>query len=538
MLAEKLKQNEYTVLLTTSTGDSYIGREILRRIELLARTFSCVGVSSEDTIGIYTKNEMLGVASILACLSYGANFTILDTNDDIEDTKVKLVLSGVSKGLILSEEVLDESILTINPETFEVIAKGWNYFTLDEVEKKQISQIFDIVKDFHADVFDVDKEVSLPMYDKIIHFDYIAGIIFHDGISKGIFNASRFKHNAIIKGIEEAVRNFPAKEHKSLVNVEPFNLLYNIINGIIAPMLNGVHVQMGSGANFIEVADYIKSSKARTVYISSYALEETLTTLSKEVTTFPVIRQFLLRRLFKKMLGKNVKHFIIPGLIKNRHIINALKKKYSNLYVMIEVASFIASATYNKIPKHTWLKPRLNVSLTTGVPTKNDTLGEIVVLSDDLFHSYLYNGAKTRFFNAFIHESSPKDVEGKFKTEDIGLIRNGKLLVKGKAKHIFVNENGMVIETGKILLIANRFKIVKESTIVIKDNRLILIVEPNFDYIDKNYRDPEKVKSEFAKIKELVNKQVYRHSRIDRIIWINNPNGLYRKNYKIISNHF
>jgi len=537
MLAEKLKEHELKVLLTTSKGDSYIGKEIIAQINLISRAMSCIGVSAEDTVGIYCKDEMLGIASILACLSYGASFTVLDTNEDVEDTKVKIVLAGIPNGILLSEEVIDDTILTLNPTNFKIISKGWNYFTLNTTEQKQVNQIFKIVEALSLELYKIrERNIEYPIFDTAFGYDFYKCIVFHEGISKGIFNASIMKLHTVTRGIEEATQDYVAKGGTSAITLEPFNLLYDILNGILAPMLNGIHVTIGSNKDFIEAINSIKTSKAQIVYSSSIALEETFTTLSKEVTLFPLIKPFQLRRLFNKMLGKNIKHFIMHGKIKNRNILNVLKKKYSILYTMNEVASFIASATYNKIPKRVWLTPRLNVSIKTF--NDENTYGEVSIISDDLFSSYLFESDKEDKIDYSIKETLPLATDGSFKTEDIALLRNRKLFIKGKAKNIFVNENGLIIETGKILLMVNRFRIVKESTIVINNNKLLLLVEPDFDHIDRKFRDPKLVEKEFINIKNLINKKVHTHSKIEEIIWTSNPKGLYRKNYKIISKYF
>jgi len=537
MLADRLKKHELKVLLTTSSGKSYIGKEIIKQIDLLSRVMSCIGVSAEDMVGIYCKNEMVGISTILSCLSYGANFTVLDTNEDVEDTKVKMVLAKIPSGLLFSEEVIDSTILTIDPTTFKVISKGWNYYTLDDVEKKQVNQTYKIVENLLTEFHKVrERSVEYPIFDITYSYDYLKCIVFHEGISKGIFNASIIKLQTVIVGIEEATKDYVAKEYDTAIMLEPFNLLYSIVNGILAPILNGIHVTISSNTDYTEIISGIRESKAQVVYLNSTALEETLTTLSKEIRLFPIIKSFQLERFFKKNLGSYVKHFVIQGRIKNRNIINRLKKKYSILYTMNEIVSFIASATYTKIPKRVWLKPRSNVSIKTF--NDENTYGEISMISDDLFSAYLFDGNKEEEIDYSIKETLPLTPEGLFKTEDIALLRNGKLLIKGKAKSIFTNENGLIIETGKILLTVNRFNIVKESTIIINNNKLLLLVEPDFEYIEHSFNEPKLVEQEFIKIKNLINKKVHKHSKIEKIIWTKNPEGLYRKNYKIISKHF
>lgn len=537
MLVTRLKEFEYYPLLTTSDGNTYIGREIITRVSMLVRAFSCLGITSDDTVGIYCKNEMYGIATILACISYGANFTVLDTTDAIEDTRVKIVLAGVSNSLIVSEEVLDESIITLNPNTFEIINKGWAYFTLDDVERQQIRQIYKVVRDLELDKWKakvIDEDI---LFDTEHSYDYLVGINFHIGITKGIFNASRFKIQDILKGIEEATNHYVAKDAKTVLMFEPFNLLYDIVNGILAPLLNGKHVVVAKNTDLSSVANGIIKSKADTLYVSNLTWKWFLTSLKKEDKNRKFCKTYFTKRMFRKLLGDNFKHVIITGKItENAGLFNMLRVKYSNLYVMNEVISFIGSATYNKIPKKIWLTPRPNVSLRAG--GNDSTYGEINIICDDLFHSYLHNQEKTLYFDITIHESTPKDVEGKFKTEDIGLTRNGKLLILGKAKNIFVNENGVVIETGKIRMIAKRFKVIREATLVNYQNKLILLVEPDFEYIDNNYNDEGIVVRDLQKVLNLVNKSVRKHSQLHKIIWTKDPNGLPRKNYRIISNHF
>jgi len=544
MVQERLKQHFLEVLLTTSKGEIYTGGEILKRVDMLTRAFSCIGVDSRDTIGIYCENEMYGVATVLACMSYGVNFVVLDYTEDIKDTRVKMVLTGVTNGLLVSEEVLDESILTLDPAKIKITSKGWNYSVLAEDEKNYISKIFDIVNN----VVGVHEELNEYTID--IPKNYIDGkelcYNFHNSISRGIYAASAFEHKSIYEGIIDSNKELYDNAGKALndtlrgplLMLEPFASLYDIINGIIAPILSGIHVIIGKSSTLYEVIHSMKYLEGKLLYINSNKLEALLKKYLREVpkwAKYICLEGYFLRRLFNNKLNSSIEHLLITNKIKERKLINSIKRKSTNLYVMSEVASFIAKGTYYKLPKRIWLTPRSNMLvITTG---GDNEYGEINLKSKDLFESYLLNGALEEYFEDTVEQSEPKDLKGNFRTEDVGLLRNGKLLIKDKAKNIFVNQEFLVIETGKILTLAKRFRFIKEANIVKYDNSILLVVEPDVNYLEMK-REFNTVEEILEEVKTFINRKVDIYSKIKEIILITSPEGLYRKNFKIVSRHF
>jgi len=542
MLQKKLKKHFLEVVLTTSEGKTYTAGEILKKAELIERSLSCIGVSTTDTIGIYVTNEMYGIAAIIACLSYETNFVILDTSDNIEDTKVKTVLTKLSYGVIIAEEVIDETLLTLHPGTFKIISKGWNYNALDEDTKDYMSKIFEVVSSIGTGKDSLINKDDISLAEAYLHpnFEHVTGTFFHQGISKGLYTASRIKHSAIYQGIKDSYEELSNNIENTLLTVEPFNSLYDILNGIIAPILHGKHVTIGKGNNIADLFNSFKEIEVKTLYINTQKLEILLKTLEQESTPFCKLlcHSFIMRRLFKKHISKHIKTIITHGKITKRKLLNSIKKKYTVLYVMSEVSSYIASGTWTRLPKHLWLTPRQNVSIDTTGDVSD--FGELNVTSTDLFHSYLENNNKWKYFDITVQQTSPKDENNKFRTEDVGLVRNNKVLIKNKTKNIFVNEKGLVIETGKILSIAKRFKIVNEATIAIHNKRLILIIELDFEYIEFNssFNNIETLKKELSKIKKVVNKSVKPFSKIQEVTALANSSGLPRKNFKIVSYHF
>jgi len=553
MFQKRLKQHFLEILLTTSTGNIYTGGEILKRVEMLTRAFSCIGVDSSDTVGIYCKNEMYTVATIMACMSYGVDFVVLPYNEDFEDTKVKMVLSNVTHGLLVSEEIIDVGTLTLNPGSMRIIVKGWYYNTLSEDEKIDLSKIFDVVHSIVEEYNTLDEySIDLPANYKDSTREIC--INFHNGISRGIFNASVFSHKDIYLGLKDVTKDLYDATGKAfndtikgpLLTVEPPSSLYDIINGIIAPILQGVHVIIGNSNTLSQLIESMHHNETKMLYINSNKFTALLTLFQKEVPRwlkFFGLQNYFIRRKFNQRINSSIKHIIITGKIDNYKLLNSIKRKYTVLYTMSEVSSIIAYGEYIKLPKHIWLTPRSNMLLTT---TGGDNeFGEINIQTTDLFKNYLLEKTLEEYFNIGPVQSQPKDAEGNFRTEDIGLLRNGKLLIKDKAKNIFINENGIIIETGKILSSAKRFKEVKEATVAIINNNIVLIIEPDFDLIEANslqaYKDDKNVKTfeeRMLEIKDFINNRISMFSKIHKIIVIHNPEGLYRKNFKIVSRHF
>ena len=537
MFKKYLRKNFDNIALTLPNGKSYTNGSILKQVDLLVRAFSCVGLKSEDGVGIHTKNEMHSIATIIACLSYGANFTILNPKENESDIRTKITIAGIAYGLIISETVVEESTTTLNPETFEVICKGLSYNLLTESEKDVTSKQFKTIASLKDERNNFSKShIDFPENYLHNHRELIYGIVFHNGISKGLFNASKIHHTSIIKGIDDA-REFLYRNVKGpVLTLEPFDSLYDIVNGILAPLLNGIHVHIGKNFNIYEMFKSAKKSNAKILYINNKKLEKLLSTLSRE--TMPLLRYGIFKPLFKlamrkqfnRLVSNHINHIYVTGRVERKSLFNSISVKYTLLYTMTEVASYIAKKTYKRIPKDIWLTPRLNVLVQIN---SEKTYGEILLVCDDMFEQYLVNEYTEKALLS-------KTAVGKFRTEDIGIMKNGKLLIKNKAKNIFTNQKGCMIETGKIRTLALRFDIIKEASIIVKNDKLLLVVEPDFDYIESTKRitSPDRVHEEIRKLKKFVNKHIGDDYLIEQVITINNPDGLLRKNFKIISRYF
>jgi len=548
MFKKYLREISNNIAIIGKDGVPITGKQILVRAKTYSDLFQSLDIDSKDLVAILTDDPLVGTASIIACLSYGINFTILDNTEPKSDSLAKLAVAepSSSKRLLLSEEALENpnegNTLTINPKTLNVIVKGINYKMGNISTIRTYDKIFNELKDLINTEKLWENKETIPIKNEFItpkKIEYY-GIIFHNGISKGVFNASKISHHSIYRGLRTVIEDDSHKIKDTFITFEPFNSLYDITNGIIIPMLKGAKVIIGDPLDYYTILKSMENKNVDQMYINAEKLEYILTALEREVTPllrfWKPLRHLLVLKEFKKRFGLKLKEIFINGKIKRRGILNAIKVKYTVLYTMTEVATYVGKKSYFYLPKNIGIIPKIEDKITISEDTESE-IGEVFIECVDMADGYLTSDHTRK--NFLLNEN----YVGKLRTGDIGYAKNGALYLLGKNISMYLTSEGKTVQTQKILDIAYREPLVKSATIIVGTNKngepeLILIVEPDFSYGESKELSPTEVMMELKTLKGRINKYVDNYSKLGNVYPYTNPDGIIRKNYKKVDSRY
>lgn len=540
---QKSLREHFDKVLLTYRDSNYTGGSILRRVYTYTKLFKDLQVNSNNIVGIYTDNPAHACALVMACMCYGVNFAIFDPNENRNEVLAKAFITDQSSynWLMFSEFVIDNTFnnfMTISPSTLSVLSKGIAYRDFPEDVQREFDDMYNHYPYLVKDEDRMSKKmITLPINYLKAEATKLLGIVYHDGISKGVFNAAKFPHSSIYKGLYNIIEHeeFPIKG--PILCVETFGLLYNLTNGLLYPMLIGVRVVYIRESDYYSIVQSSGTTKIRTLYSSANKLEYMLRVLEKD--TIPLLRwwifkpilNYVIKSKIRNIFTSSLKECIIYGKTYRRDLINAMGKPVTVLYTMTEVTTYIASKNFKRLPKRIGLLPRKDVKVE--VNHKNDEdFGEITVYADDMFISYL-TGLDTA-------EALLKDRKtlGKLSTGDIGYFKSKFLFVMDKATQIFSNNKGKTIETDKIKKIAQNFDFVKTVHVINVKGSLTVVIEPDFEIIENRKMSPQSVYNRLDNIKLFINKELRTVSAVEDVIMYDDPKGLPRKNAKIISRYF
>jgi hypothetical protein len=547
---QKYLKSYFDKTLLTYEEINYTGGDILKRISSYVKLFNELLINQpsheKDIVGIYSNNPFITLSAMMACMSYGVSFALFKGTDSSPDVQTKMFITERSSysWLLLSEvdlEMSTKSILTINPYTLEIIAKGIGYYSVPEKIQEEMLNTFKVIKRIlNAEKTMVKKFINLPkIYLHTSIKSNLFGIVYHNGISKEIYNASKIPITSIYKGIRSVMETEEYKVPSPLLYMEYFSQLYDLNNGILIPMLKGTRVIVKAEVDYYNIVETCKNVRIKTIYTSSQQLEYILHVLEKDAIPLlkwkplKFILKWFIKYRFNLIFNQTVNRIIITGKIFRRDLFNALRvKNYTLLYTMTEIATYVGKRNATRIPKRIGLTLQKESTVNIVKDNEDANMGEIVVYAPDMLQSYL---TREHTIEYLLHS---KPTEGKLCTQDIGYVKDNLLYVIDKASHIFNTAHGLTIENEKIIRIAQNFDYVKYAHLINVEGKATLVIEPDFDYIENTRMSPQSVLNRMNTIKAIVNNNVKEHSKIYKVILYEDPNGIPRKNNKIISRYF
>lgn len=533
MLHCTILDNGSATSLIDENGRFYSFSSLMENVFSYVRLIRFLKLNEPDkVIGIYFKDSFSTITAFLACTLEPVNFTLLSTTDTKEQTLVKINHAGVT--VLFSDITSSINVLTINND-FLVLKEGVEINNYSSEQRKVFNFIcaemlqLKELKVAQEDLVQVLSRLSNTYtLSKERHF-----IGFHLGITT-LFKASVFQIDAIHIGISNAIKQLYTEEQGKILYLEPLELLYDLISGVLAPILSGKTVILGklpgNNSMYSPTAIYINSSTYTNIFEyleNSYARTNNSIVKLLNNLNLNIIRWFRLRNQFNKIFGKAVQTVYITGKLGKTDYSVWNKVSIVNLYCIAEVASFIS---YKRFKKYTPNKSLSVGEVGDNVSIMDGTLGELFVFTKDSCVSYLQ---QDQINYSFIH-----GYPGKIRTGDAGYIKDNELYVLGKAKFTFIKNNTLV-DTDKIINLVKRESFVKHCAILKHKTKLIVIFDLRTDYLLSNSTlTYEKLVQKSIELKTLINNSVNEHSKVDKVILYPDPEGMKEINNKLVSRSF
>jgi len=363
----------------------------------------------------------------------------------------------------------------------------------------------------------------------------IASIIYTSGTtgrSKGVmlthknitFNAMK---GMVIQWIDENDR---------FLSVLPLSHTYENTLGLILPMLGGSCVyylrKPPTPPVLLPAMAEVKPTMMLTVplimekvYFNKIlpAFREKL--ILKLLYKIPFFRKLLNRAAGKKIyatFGGNLKFYGIGGAKLNRTVEQFLieaKFPYAIGYGLTETAPLLAGANPSKSVFESTGPAIEGIELKINNPDKKTGEGEIWAKGPNVMKGYYKEPEMT---------SEVLTPDGWFKTGDLGTLDSrNNLYIRGRLKNMIVGASGENIYPEEIESVINNFRFVVESLVVQQKGKLVAMVHINMEELEKKYHNlkddmsekfEEKKEELLNELKEYVNSQVNKFSRISKVI--------------------
>jgi len=518
-LEESIIKNWDYSALSDYEGESFTYSEVASCIKQFHKLFKGIDIKQGDKIALVGKNSARWGILYLSIVSYGAtavpvlpDFKPDDLHEIVNHSdSVLLFLGGTLTGkLEISKMPALQGIIAIdNYSLLKSQSENLNaIFALDGFDVKQRKVKEDKLK------------FKLPQVENsnLAIISYTSGTT---GFTKGVM----LQNNSLAANIRFAQRNMPLVAGDKIVSFLPLSHAFGAAFEFLFPFTMGCHITIltktPSPQIIMKAFGEIKPALILSVplVIEKIYKNKLLPMLRKQhikiLLSTPIIKNILLKKFNSKLrevFGNKFKELIIGGAPINNEAEAFFKKMnfpFTVGYGMTECGPLISYEKWTKFVSGSAGKVVDTLEIKIDSPDPENITGEIMVKGENVMVGYYKNEKATR---EIITE------DGWLHTGDIGVIdKEGNIHIKGRSKSMILGSNGKNIYPEEIeSIFDNRFA-VGESLIVHRDNKLVALIYPDFETVEKANILPDELIKIFEHHKKAINQKLPSYMNISSV---------------------
>lgn len=510
-----IRNNWLQPALSDYSGSSYTYGEVAGKIYRIHRFFKETGIEQGDKIALVGKNSAQWCVVYIAVTTYGAvivpilpDFREEDLHGIIHHSDSVMLFAGdpLANAIDLSKLPLVKGLIHL--EKMEGI---WFRRQEDQSIWKNSRK-----EDGFMEMMDFAPE-EIPN-DRLAVISYTSGTT---GNAKGVM----LTHNALAANIRYGQRHMPLKSGDPIVSFLPLAHTFGCAFEFLFPFSLGCHITIltktPSPQIIMKAFQEIRPALILSVplVIEKIYKKQLLPVISKPIMKaliwLPFVNKLILSKVRKKLVavfGGRFKEIVIGGAPLNHQAERFFKKirfPYTVGYGMTECGPLISYADWKSIPLQS--SGRCIDTLTLKIDSSDplNIVGEILIKGENVMLGYYKNEEAT-------HEVL--DAEGWLHTGDLGIIdEQGFLYIKGRCKSMFLGPDGKNIYPESVESVFNNKEGVGETLVVHRDDKLVALIYPDPDYLQKHPMNEEVLMAFFEEHRKTVNHHLPSHIHVNKI---------------------
>jgi len=483
-----IRDNWDLTALSDYGGESYTYKQIGERILKIHEIFKASGMQKGDHVALLGKNSSHWCMIYLATVTYGAvivpilpDFKPGDIHDIVthSDSRLLFVEDSIFRDLDPDAMPLLDLILKIQDDA---ILFTRNKSLTNETIPDPGSRIPDPASRITPDMIRFPS--SLP--DDIAVISYTSGTT---GFSKGVV----LQHKSLLGNILYAHRNMPLDPRDKILSFLPLAHTYGCAFEFLFPFTLGCDItfltKTPSPKIIMQAFQEIRPALILSVplIIEKIYKSQILPALRKPVVNtlirIPVINALIYKKIREKMVGVfggNFRELVIGGAPFNAQAEKFFKKMnfpFTVGYGMTECGPLISYASWKTTQPGASGRAVDELEVRIDSPDPYSRSGEILIRGNHVMLGYYKNVEATK---AVIDET------GWLHSGDLGIIdHKGNIYIKGRSKSMILGPSGKNIYPEEIESMLNNRFMVMESLVIERDNKLIALIYPDYDAMEK-----------------------------------------------------
>lgn len=512
---------DYTEGKTTTYG------QFARDIAQIHLFFKLAGVKKGDKIALIGRNTPYWVTVFIGTITYGA--VIVPILQDFNPRDAQHIINHSDSVLLFAANRIWEQMDLENMPSVRAAISCDNRALLAQQEQETIAALLEQLpaefeKEYPKGFTAEDIKYERPDNTSLAVINYTSGTT---GFSKGVMLTYNNLTGNTVFGMRSKL-HFPGSRCLSFL---PLAHAYGCAFDMLTPLATGSHITLlGKIPSPKIIVDAMSKVKPDLVICVPLVLEKIYRKmiqpmLSKNMIRWALMVPFLDNKIYaqirKKLIeafGGNFSQIIIGGAPFNKEVEDFLRRiefPFTVGYGMTECAPLISYTYWTDFVPYSAgrvLSGFMEAKITSDDP--ENIPGEICVKGENVMQGYYKNPEAT---------AAVLDEEGWLHTGDMGTIsRDGTISIRGRYKTMILSSNGQNIYPEEIEAKLNNMTLVMESLVVERDSKLIAIVYPDFEMMDRLGFTSEQLPDEMEKVRKELNKIVAPYEQISKIQLIAN----------------
>ncbi|MCX6268889.1 MAG: AMP-binding protein [Bacteroidetes bacterium] len=478
-----IRDNLDLTALTDYGGDSYTYKQTGERILKVHALFRAAGIKKGDHIALLGKNSAHWCMIYLATVTYGA--VIVPILPDFKPADIHYIVTHSDSLILFAEEAIYKDL---NPEAMPLL---WHILKIQDdsvmyerdtpLENHKL-RIKDPPTGFSPEQLNFPP--SLP--DDIAVISYTSGTT---GFSKGVV----LQHKSLLGNILYAHRNMPLNPRDKILSFLPLAHTYGCAFEFLFPFTLGCDItfltKTPSPKIIMQAFQEIRPALILSVplVIEKIYKSQILPALRKPavriMTQIPLLNNLVYQKIRKKMVevfGGNFRELVIGGAPFNaqaEHFFKKMNFPFTVGYGMTECGPLISYASWKTT--HIGASGRSVDELEVRIdsPDPHHQSGEILMRGNHVMMGYYKNEEATK---------AVLDDAGWLHSGDLGIIdRKGNIYIRGRSKSMILGPSGKNIYPEEIESVLNNRFIVMESLVIERDDKLVALIYPDYDAMER-----------------------------------------------------
>ncbi len=495
-LNKAIVSNKDKQALSDYKGKTLTYTEVGQAIASLHALFKECGLQQGEKVSLIGKNCTDWAVVYLATVTYGA--VIVPILSDFKPADIHHIVNHSDSVLFFCGENIFENLNPSEMPALKAIFSLGADVLLYSPQPEKYNQILGHREDRITSMLGPDKNVDNLHFppvsnDKLAVISYTSGTT---GFSKGVM----LPHNSLMANIYFAWHHMPLQPGDKIVSFLPLAHSYGCAFEFLFPFTLGCHItfltKIPSPNVIIQAFQEIRPRLILSVplVIEKIYKKQLMPVINKPVMKIllhiPLVNKLLFKKIrikLEQVFGGNFHEVVIGGAAFNAEAEDFFRKigfRFTVGYGMTECGPLISYSSWDttKLRSAGKLVDTLEVKIDSEDPY--NIPGEILVKGENVMLGYYKNEEATKA--AFTPD-------GWLKTGDLGLIdKDLTIFIKGRSKNMLLGPSGQNIYPEEIESRINNIPYVAESVVIQKDNRLVALVYPDKEAMEKdNISDEE-----------------------------------------------